>query len=147
MRIPSGPEPVFLYDAYSYRERGLARVIVRDEANRRNIAASQGRRCRQARSVGVHSWGCQISWQGLSVKRDLYSTVTTQKYSWFAFFTWSERVSAAAPPQKTSCSSTTSRWTQSRFDYWVLEMVKIQYLGAIVVITNLWVVVGNLVMG
>ena len=36
IRIPSGPEPVFLYDAYSYREQGLARVIVRDEANRRN---------------------------------------------------------------------------------------------------------------
>ena len=41
IRIPSGPEPVFLYDAYSYRERGLARVIVRDEANRRNIVCSK----------------------------------------------------------------------------------------------------------
>ena len=38
--LPSGPEPVFQYDAYSYRKRGLARVIVRDVANRRNIAAS-----------------------------------------------------------------------------------------------------------
>ena len=63
------------------------------------------------------------------------------------FFTWSERGSATAPPQKTSSSSTTSWLTQSRIDYWVLEMVKMQYLRAIGIITNLWVVMGNLVMG
>ena len=55
IRIPSGPEPVFLYDAYSYRERGLARVTVRDEANRRNNVASQNRRYQQARIVKIYS--------------------------------------------------------------------------------------------
>ena len=54
-------------------ERGLAGVIVRDDANRRNIVASQNRRYQQARSVKIYPWSWRISWQRLPVKRNLYS--------------------------------------------------------------------------
>ena len=46
---------VYSYDAYSYRERGLARVIVRGEADRGGVVAGQGRRCRQAGGVKIYS--------------------------------------------------------------------------------------------
>ena len=67
------------------------------------------------------------------------------KYSRFAFFTWRERGLATALHQETVSSSATGPRIQSRIDYGVLEMVRIQYLGSIKII-NFWVFVGNLVM-
>ena len=51
IRIWSGRELVFIYDAYSYRERSLAQVHIHDGAHQKNIVNAETEGYQQASNV------------------------------------------------------------------------------------------------